>query len=638
MIYQIYLTQLKILVMKKFLIILFGLSCFSGFTQITIESQILDSEGAPIPFAHVYHEQTRSGTISNLKGFFILNIPTDDQESLVKISSIGFQDNILTLKEVKRKNQIILKEWVGQLKTVTITPKNYELELFEKALDQIPNNYPDREMSEGFLKEQVHFEGRDDNPIYIAEATIESIKDSYEKRRSDNGDVKLLKGRKYRSPQMDSLNFSIYAGLFAPFRFDKVYTRSYMFSGKNLDKYDISISDTLSLDGVNLFVLEFKPLKKSLPNGTIYILDSTYAVVKTHFHFDQSAYKIDTTKTSSDIQRRFLTEETEYYRADDGLWRMKLSTYNTSFLQMDSILFLENKYVSTKTSEEFREISYLEKSQYGDYFLNNTGAYDPQFWDSHNVILPDSVSENLFKNYKEEDDEEIDKLAKQFERTRKISASFGIIHSIVEVEPHDILFSKDELTINNTSGASSLSSWSIFNIFKYEIKPKLYIGYEISWPLQKKRFRTLDVFIKKDFNLNPNGRPILIAPAVNAGRQTLGKYVGNFSSESSFELKNREFDSGETDVWILSKGYHIQPSISIEIEKSRTTHYFVRVGYNHFLERKTGLFLKETDQFFLKQKSRFIENNTYDLSITSTNDILFNRWNFSFGIVFGPDL
>ncbi len=613
---------------------LFGLNA-----QTIIESQVLDTNGDPIPFVHVYHEQTRSGTISNIKGFFILNIPTDDLDSYVKVSSIGFEERILTLNEIRKKNRITLKEWVGQLKTVTITPKNWELELFEKVLQRIPDNYPDREMSEGFVKEQLHFKDRDDNPIYIAEATIESVKENYDRKRSDKGDIRLIKGRKYRSPQLDSLNFSIYAGLFAPFRFDKVYTRSYMFNGKNLDKYDLSISDTLSMDGINLFVLEFEPQRKTLPKGTVYILDSTYAVVKTDFFFDQNAYKIDTVKSSSSIQRRFLKEETEYYQADDGLWRMKLSTYNTSFLQKDSILFLENKYVSTKTLAEFDEIPYLERSQYGDYFLNNTGTYDPNFWDTHNVILPDSLSENLFKNYKEEENEdETYKLTRQVERARRISASFGITHSRIKVNSHVISFANEGLSIATTSDEFDQAGWSFFSSFRYELKPRLYVGYEASWPLQKKRFRSIDLFIKRDFNLNPNGRPILLSPGLNLGRQVLGYYLGNYSSESSFELKNREFDSGNTDVWLQSKGVHLQPSISIEIEQSRTTHYFIRAGYNHFIENRIGLLFKETDQFFLKKKSRFVENNSNGVAITSTNDVLVNNWNFSIGIVFGTDL
>lgn len=628
--------KIDIVISRGILLLIFLLIRPNLNAQTTLESQILDSSGDPIPFAHIYHEQTRSGTISNVDGFFILNIPTEDLDSKVKVSSIGFTERVLTLNDIKQTRQIVLKDWIGQLETVTITPKNYELELFEKALDRIPNNYPDREMSQGFVKEQLYFLGRKDNPIYIAEATIESIKENYENKQPEKGEVKLLKGRKFQSPQMDSLNLSIYAGIFAPFRFDKVYTRSYVFSGKSLDNYELSISDTLSLEGVELYVLDFKPLKKKLPQGTVYILDSTYAIVKSHFLFNKSAYESNSKLNLSSINRQFLEEETEYYQANDGLWRMKLSTYNTSFEQKDSILFLENNYVVTKTSNEFDEIPYLKKSQYGDYFLNNTGTYDPDFWDNANVILSDSISESLFKNY--EDTDKGYKRTRQIEIAQKISTSFGVMYSFVKTEPHDIFFSNDELTVITTSGGSALSSWSLFHRVKYEIKPKFYLGYEVNWSLRRKLYHNIDIVMRKDFNLNPNGRPVLLSPEINIGYQTFGYYIGNFQTENSFELNNHVFDNGKTDIFLLARGFHLQPSISIEIEQSRSTHFFLRGGYNLFLENKTGLLFKEADQFFLKNKARFVENNSNSIEITSTGDVFINRLNLSFGIVLGLDL
>lgn len=607
--------------------------------SVILESRIVDKKGEPIPFVHIYHDQTRSGTISNLQGFFILNISVDDINSLLSISSIGYETQRLTIAEVARKHQIVLSESMRELAAVTITPRNYALELLEKTIDQIPENYPSqREMNTGFTRELIYWEGAKDEPIYIAEAAMESIKEDYQKPQSKRGDVRVMQGRKFESSQLDTLGIRFYGGLFDPFTMDDVYSRSHILNKKNLKKYEFTISDTLRFEGKSLFVLEFKPNKEALPKGTLYIMDSTFAVVKTNFYFNREAAK-DFLDGLGGYQRQFQERETEYYISADKKWRIKRAEYKSSFENQGRELHLTSSYATTGISSEFEEIPYSDKAQYRDVFLHHTGAYDPDFWKDYNVILSDRQTEELFK---QQDDpqtraSEEKKKVRFIDIARRINTAFGLRVIPIDINAHGSFFTNSAITINESLLGTSSHGLELFSSMEYELRPGFYIGYETSNSFKKDEYNSMMMTIRKDFNLNTNGRPIYLSVGINSGWQKVSVDLGNFSFQNSFELGGREFDSNHVDVYVQYRSYNLNPFISLEYEHSRSWHFFVRGYLNLPVTSRTGLFFEETDQFFLKKKRKFLENGNEGVNLT-TSDVFSSDWLLSLGIRFGIDL
>jgi iron complex outermembrane receptor protein len=78
--------------MKYSLLFILAFISYSAFSQVTIAGEIKDAENSPIPFASVYLQNSKYGTVSNYNGSFALQIKSDayTKDSLV-VSYIGYQ-------------------------------------------------------------------------------------------------------------------------------------------------------------------------------------------------------------------------------------------------------------------------------------------------------------------------------------------------------------------------------------------------------------------------------------------------------------------------------------------------------------------------------------------------------------------
>ena len=97
--------------MKQILIILgFLITNQFCFSQTgTIKGHIQDStKNEGLAFAHVFLVDKKIGTITDLKGYFIIDsIPVGTYD--IKITYIGYQDTILTSVKVSKDTIVVLK-------------------------------------------------------------------------------------------------------------------------------------------------------------------------------------------------------------------------------------------------------------------------------------------------------------------------------------------------------------------------------------------------------------------------------------------------------------------------------------------------------------------------------------------------
>ncbi|MBK9109684.1 MAG: carboxypeptidase-like regulatory domain-containing protein [Saprospiraceae bacterium] len=101
-----------------------------NFTVTLIGQQTYEIEGRvnhmgtnePIPFATIYNKSLKIGTISNTDGYFRISI--NGYRDTVRISFIGFKDQIINLKGGVSFYLINLEENFHMLKEITVTPKD----------------------------------------------------------------------------------------------------------------------------------------------------------------------------------------------------------------------------------------------------------------------------------------------------------------------------------------------------------------------------------------------------------------------------------------------------------------------------------------------------------------------------------
>lgn len=149
-----------------------------------------------------------------------------------------------------------------------------------QAIENIPINYPDApEILKGFVTEKAYPDSsRQDAPFYIVEAAIEAYKDPYSKA-SVNGDIKLLKGRKFIGNGIDSLPVRFYGGVHEPHSFDVVMRRLGPLGKNKIDRFFFEIEDTLKYGNKDIVVIAFTSLKSD-DHGKLHIALDSYAVVK----------------------------------------------------------------------------------------------------------------------------------------------------------------------------------------------------------------------------------------------------------------------------------------------------------------------------------------------------------------------
>ncbi len=596
--------------------------CFSQ--TINVQGRIVDEGNNALPLVHLRFEGTRIGTVSNNNGEFKIVCALETIGKRLIVSSMGYVTKKMILSE--GFNKIILTEDITQLQAITLFSRDYGRELVESAIRAIPNNYSrEKERHRGFFREITSWDKNPDRPIYIAEAVLESIKKPYDKKQR-SGDVKLIELRKYEGNLLDSLYTRIKAGTHHLHRFDVVQRREGALA--NPAGYTYKIKDTLQQHGKEVYQVYFK--KKGRLSGNLFIMDSTFAIVKAEYNY-HSFFDIP------DHNRQFLDFTTTYELGDDQLWRFKSSHYETAFKRRGKQLNLTSTYITTSIETDSTDIPYLERIQFNDIFLHEQKEYRPDFWDNYTIIQTNKNYEKLFKSVDKSKGKETQKSRpnKLFEILQRLSWEVDFTYSPIESKPYNINFANQDLTVHQSSMTNSVkSTLGLTSTFLYELSDNFHIGYANESKILRTGITSHDLLLSRTFNLNPNGRPITIAPRVKLGYQQFDWFIDTFNASSDFSLNGRPFNSDRNAVFLSQRGFRVQPNLKLSIEKSHKLHYFIAAGYNVQFNTKTGLLIKERDGFFLFRKKAFIEHGDENLSIEPVDNLLMNTISISAGIAF----
>lgn len=135
--------------MKKFLLLLFGVSFFPSVSQIQINGIIRDAESAEtIPYANVYLKNNPIGTTAYRDGSFSLKLDSALHDSII-FSIIGYKPKALFLPEAIKTKVVAIKLEASQeeLKEVEVVPrklKSYEAGLGRHRAATTNGTLPER--------------------------------------------------------------------------------------------------------------------------------------------------------------------------------------------------------------------------------------------------------------------------------------------------------------------------------------------------------------------------------------------------------------------------------------------------------------------------------------------------------------
>jgi len=618
---------------KKLSSLIFVLSLSSAVKAqgYQIESMIQNAKGEAVPFAHVYLTQS-SGTIANGNGAFKLYIPegvAPDQQ--LTITAIGYKSRTISIANLPKV--ILMSEDLRMLREVVVVPKDYARQLIKEAVARISENYPSwQERHNGFLREQTSWISDPDSLLYVVEATLESTKSTYEKS-TKSGELKVTKSRRYNTRGLDSVFTKIVAGTHHTYRFDAVARRDLFL--KNDDPFDFTIEDTLRSQGDNIIEVNFSHKNES-PFGTVLIEEKSKAIASMEVN-----YPTNFPVSYADSERIYFEYKVHYFKAPDSFWRFLKSDYQTHFRKKGDTLMLASSYIATSHERNDESIPYLERFQSTSAVLENEETYESTFWQNYNIMAADEKTELLFQRGSPSITDtllvkKLDKKLKFFNALSRLRLSYDFQLTAVEVAPYNITYANPSLNISESevSVSNKLSYAYSFSIL-YETLPKLWIGYSNGVTFDNSGISSHDLMAMSEINLNPKGRPISLAPWVRIGHQRTNVFLDSYSSENEFQVDGKKFDSGQTEVYLSQKSFRVQPGLRFTIEKSERTTFFIGAAYNLPLTSTDGLYFRETDQFFLTRKKKFLKNGNETLQIDAPQELLQNTLTVEFGILLG---
>lgn len=183
------------------------LFCFQGFSQTELKNKVVDTlDSFPITSASVYIKNTTIGTVTNIDGNFVLQVPKKHENDTLIISSIGYSTFKVPINEFDTTQDIYLKEETASLDEVLLIAEPRPTtgnEIVLKALAKLERNMPDSSyIQKGFLRHKernklefkwliesaitVYDSGYTSNSSEYLKINVDEVRKSYDLRDIDS--------------------------------------------------------------------------------------------------------------------------------------------------------------------------------------------------------------------------------------------------------------------------------------------------------------------------------------------------------------------------------------------------------------------------------------------------------------------
>ncbi len=274
-----------------------------------ITGKIINGEDKePLPFASIRLKNHPIGTISNENGDFDFYIPKSKRTDTLTISFIGFNTYEVPLANINRELEILLTPSSNVLDEVILTEKD-PLDYIKKALDRLPENYPQNDYQtiayyrekfiengavinkeEGVFKTYYPMAGdsaKNQHQLLLYEPEenpqqFQFMREWFEAKQEKRKKKAIKKGEEFDEEEYDSDMDMDFGGPESVIDLDINNERDNYLNPKHFKKYEYSFGDETSLNGERLVTINFKA-KKSIDHkkdsGKILINTEDYAIV-----------------------------------------------------------------------------------------------------------------------------------------------------------------------------------------------------------------------------------------------------------------------------------------------------------------------------------------------------------------------
>lgn len=387
----------------------FAQSDTSSFSQF--KGRILDGKSKKeLPFATLSVLGTNISGVSNSEGEFSLKISKENLNANLMISFLGYNNKVISLKELKPENNQILLETSNIALSEVVVSTNDAEKIYNQVIDRIEQNYgSDQNLMTGFYRETIR---KRRTYLSLSESVVEIQKQPYTSKVDDF--IDLFKGRKNTDyTRLDTLTFKLQGGPYTTVFLDIMKYPDLMFSSYALKIYDFNLENNTQIDERKVYVLAFRQkrgITTPLYYGKLYIDTESMAIITATFNLnveDKTAAGLLFTQKKP-IGAVVYPLEASYqinYREQNGKWFFAYSRGDISFLvNWDKKLFNTTYETSVelavtdwkkKGSETPKETQKLRQNVIMMDKVSNFA--DPEFWGEYNIIEPEKSIETAIR-------------------------------------------------------------------------------------------------------------------------------------------------------------------------------------------------------------------------------------------------
>ncbi len=389
--------------MRSILILFFGVLFFSSnLTAQTsrLKGSVLDQKTKkPIPYCHIYVENTSLGTVANSEGEFALKIPEKLNDKSLIISSMGYATARVPIAGFD-KNQEIKLEPIAVImdEFVTLDP----VTTLETALSRVAENYSlEKKYMSCFYRETVK---KNKEYMDIAQGILHVMKEPYKTNKKDQ--VSVYKG--FRSKQYDSrdtLTMRLQGGPNNLLLLDVAKYPEYLFGPEIDADYEFTYEGTARMDDMKHHQISFKrkePSPHGIFEGTIFIESESYGISKLVFGFSEFGLEVAKTQLikkkpiNAKVSPKAINYEVKYRKYQDqwvihyarsvmamkANWKKRL--FNSIFYATSEMVITSTEDAEGKKFEPTTKLNILElfSDRAQDY-------YDQEYWEEFLIIQPE---------------------------------------------------------------------------------------------------------------------------------------------------------------------------------------------------------------------------------------------------------
>lgn len=377
---------------------------------LKISGRVVEKDGkTPLFYASVTIDGTYIGTVTNHEGNFDLNIPFQLRNKSIIVSSLGYKQTRLSVKELTIVPLVRLLSESIKLKEILVKPADPKA-IIQKFRDKIANNYPEEpQLMVTFYRETARQDG---TYVGVWEAAMEILKPPYIDNQPDR--VRFLKGRKAdlnRKPK--EVFLKVQGGPLGINSLDVVKNWETFLDPEYEYLYQYRFAQPEIINGRITWIIHFDRLAETdfpIFNGRLWIDADSYALVGAEYAYDKKSLKINgqsfiqkepigfstrPEEVNYSVKYRLLNEKWQFYSAhSDIIFRVKQKKkFKTEYRNVTDVLVTQ-QYSFPHRARFGPEGIFHEK----DIFSEKIGTYDSEFWGNYNVIKPD---DDLSKAIKE---------------------------------------------------------------------------------------------------------------------------------------------------------------------------------------------------------------------------------------------